>query len=709
MVGLALGGGSGRGISHIGFLRWLDEHRVPVDLLAGTSIGGLIGGGYAAGMSPSELESLMRGTDWDLMFLSDSPFKYKTFRRKEDARQFPAQIDLGLKGGVHFPSGINTGQQVELMLDRIAAPYYGVGNFDDLPTPFRAVATDLRSASVVVLGSGSLSQAMRATMAIPGVFTPVTLDGRILVDGGTLDNVPADVVRQMGAEVVIAVDVSSTTDGAGPPSSLFDVLGQTMDAMMAVGVRQALASADLVVAPDLRGLTGRDWVKTDELVERGYAAAEANADRLLAYALDPASYASWRERRESRRREDLPRIDRVRVEGLDEAAAKRIEVRLSGRLAGRPCDLDAIEREILDLSGTDRYEIVRYTLEREAEETALAIFATPKSHGPPFLLPAVDLQNIDSNSFALNLRGRIVSYDFVVPDSEFRVDVALGTRQTMAAELYRRIADSRVFFAPRGYLTRKSLNGYDDGRFLAEYRDTTAGAGADLGLDLGTKNEVRLGFDAAEVRTRLRIGEPSLPEAAGSNRFASIRWTFDGQTSPVIPTRGVYSRFSLRYYFASPDLTFADETVPGARDYTQAEARVSYFRSWKQRHRMFFGASGGTSFTDDPGYNAFRLGGLLRLGAFNNDQLSGRNYGLALGGLLYQVVRLPAVVGGNGYLGTWLETGSAFDRWNSAGIYWNVSGGLVLETFLGPVFMGGSVSLTNKDGRFYVNVGPFVR
>ena len=197
-------------------------------------------------MSPDEILQLMKETDWDLMFLADSPFKYKTFRRKQDARLFPAQIEFGLKKGFSLPSGLNAGQQIELLFDRIALPYYDLQDFDQLPTPFRSVSADLRTADVVVFDSGSLAKAMRATMAIPGFFTPVVDGDRLLVDGGTLNNVPADIARDMGADVVVAVNVGASTDQPPPPSNLFGVLGQTLDTMMQSGIKRVIGTADLM-------------------------------------------------------------------------------------------------------------------------------------------------------------------------------------------------------------------------------------------------------------------------------------------------------------------------------------------------------------------------------------------------------------------------------------------------------------------------------
>src|SRR5262245_40909209 len=229
-VGVAFGGGSARGIAHIGVIQWLEEHHVPIDVAAGTSMGGLVGGGFATGMSAAELRKLIADTDWDLMFGASS-FPFKNIRRKEDARSYPSRLEFGLKKGIVPPTSLNDGQQVDLFLARIAAPYYGLANFDDLPTPFRVVAVDLLKGEKVVLDSGSLATALRATMSLPGAFPPVQRDGRLLVDGGLLDNIPADVVKGLGASHVIAVDVGYAQSET-VQTSLLGLMSQTVDAMM---------------------------------------------------------------------------------------------------------------------------------------------------------------------------------------------------------------------------------------------------------------------------------------------------------------------------------------------------------------------------------------------------------------------------------------------------------------------------------------------
>ena len=209
LVGLALGGGSARGLAHVGVLEWLEEHRIPVDVIAGTSIGWLIGGAYATGRSVAEVRALIEGIDWDAMFRGEVAYALKTFRRKEDRRDFPVRLDLGLRAGLRLAPGLDPGHEVELFLSRLAVPYAAPTCFDDLPIPFRAVATDIEAATVVELDEGSLATALRGTMAIPGIFQPIERDGLLLADGGLLNNVPADVTRTMGADVVIAVNVSA--------------------------------------------------------------------------------------------------------------------------------------------------------------------------------------------------------------------------------------------------------------------------------------------------------------------------------------------------------------------------------------------------------------------------------------------------------------------------------------------------------------------
>ena len=304
-VGVAFGGGSARGIAHVGVIRWLEEHRIPIDVAAGTSMGGLVGGAYATGMEPDELQTFITTLDWDQLF-GASTFAHKNIRRKADARAYPSRLEFGLRGGIVPPSALNNGEYVELLLGRIAAPYFDMKDFDDLPTPFRTVAVDLLSAQPVIMRSGSLADAMRATMSLPLIFPPTPVNGQVLVDGGTMDNVPADVVKAMGASHVIAVNVGDLTDRESVSYTMFGVAGNTLDAMMRASTRRAITAADVVIDVPLEKYGSLDWRRAPALIDEGYRAAEAMRDRLLPYAVSEEAFEAWRRTRQARRLKDLP-------------------------------------------------------------------------------------------------------------------------------------------------------------------------------------------------------------------------------------------------------------------------------------------------------------------------------------------------------------------------------------------------------------------
>jgi len=692
-IGLALGGGSARGIAHIGVLKWFEEHHIPIDVIAGTSMGGLIAGAYASGMTPDEISAMMKAADWDLMFLSDSPYKYKTIRRKLDKRAFPSQLEFGLKHGFTLPGGLNPGQQVSLMLDEIALPYYDLKSFDDLPTPYRCVATDLRKSEAVVLDRPPLARAMRATMAIPGVFTPVTWEDWLLVDGGALNNIPADVVRNMGADVVIAVNVGADAATEETTKSLFALLGQTIDTMMSVGIRKGLEAADIVLDPDLKGLNSGSWRETDELAARGEQAAGAASDKLERYAMTPDEHAAFLKARQAKRRTTVPVPSYLTLESYGVQLSPRVERDIKRALAptlNRPLTSDGIRPDLLAITGTDRFEYLSYTLTDQPTPTGLQVGVHQKPYGPPFLMLGIDLNNIDSSNFAFNLSGRILQYDWLGAGAETRLDFIVGTTQRFAGEIVKPLGSSKLFVAPRAYFDRRGRNFYSDDVLVAEYRFKQTGAGVDFGTDIGRSTEIRVGYDAANVRGRRRIGSPELPETSGSEQYANLTVYFDNQTSPIVPTKGARFLGRLKNYQSEPDIIVGDNlpNIPTENHYTTGEIQGSWFKTIRERDRLFTTWGAGTSFGDHPLINDFSLGGPFRLGSFNNDQLRGANYLLGVGG--------------------WLETGSAFNDWDTREWKNNGSAGIIMESLLGPIFGGVSVGFTG-GARFYVAIGPLFR
>ncbi len=273
-VGVTFSGGSALGLAHVGIVAWLEEHHVPISYITGTSMGGLVGGFYATGHDSAEMKEFIRSINWAGVFSAGAPYENLIYRRKEDRRRFQNSMEFGLKGGFRLPPALSSGSEVGLVISRIAAPYSDYGSYDNLPTPFRCVAVDLIEGTAVVFNSGRLYTALRSTMSIPPIFSPLPVGNSLLVDGGTLNNLPVDIAKQMGAEYTIAVVLDSPPVNRKGLDNILSVAGRSLNVMITENELRNRQSADLVLAPDLKGLSAGDFAKFEEFETRGYEAAE---------------------------------------------------------------------------------------------------------------------------------------------------------------------------------------------------------------------------------------------------------------------------------------------------------------------------------------------------------------------------------------------------------------------------------------------------
>ena len=706
-LGLALGGGSARGLAHIGLLQWLEEHRIPIDAIAGTSMGGLVGGVYATGLSPQEIRTLLDGTDWKLIFQGESPFSDKNFRRKQDERAYPSKLQFGLKGGLKLPSGLNEGQQVDLLLDAITMQYGELANFDELPTPFRCVAADLVSAQPVTFKDGSLSYALRSTMSLPGVFIPVRIGDQVLVDGGIFNNIPASVVRAMGADVVIAVSVGgSDVAGEAPAAasySMFAVLGNMINAMMSGNTKRGLTEADLVIRPAVDDVSSMDFTKTAEIAALGYQAAEAHSAELLKYAVDEATYAAFKATRDGRRRRTEIVPTTIEVSGVPEQSQAVIRKLMAPHL-NVPINIVRLSRDITRLGGSDRYETIGYRIVNGPEGAILKLRVQPKPYGPPFLSLGVDVTNTSGTNLQLGLGSRLTMYDVLGFGSEARFDLHLGSGFEVRGELYRPIARSRWFGALNAGVQQIETEAFADQESIADYRLTRSTVGADVGYNSGYRSEIRLGYEVANLRASVRVGAPVLPEVKGRERVVRLQLVFDGQDSSMVPSSGTYLRARVRHLLDTADLRSQLPNAPtGDPTFTTADLGATWFTPVGSRLRVMATLTGGTAFGSTPlPPNDFSLGGPFRLAAYNVGEIRSTDYLVASGGVLREFARLPEVLGGGLFGGAWLETGSAFD---GEGVRANVTTAFVMETLFGPMFGGFSVGFDGRN-RIYVGMGP---
>src|SRR5277367_4548632 len=324
-IGLVLEGGGALGLAHIGVIQWFEEHHIPVRYVAGTSMGALVGGIYATGHSPEDLRKIISGIQWNEVLRGATPYKDLSFRRKEDAQEYPNSLEFGLKHGIQFPEGFNSGQQVGLILDQIALPYSEVKDFNDLPISFGCVATDLVAGKQEVFRSGSLALALRSTMSLPGIFTPVRDGDRIFADGALLDNLPVDVAQDMGADLTIAVHLQVKALDPKDPLSTFTVLGRSLSVVIAANELRSMEQADVLISVPLGDFSSFDYARADEMIKLGYAAAQSKASVLSAFSLNDDDWKDYVARRNSRKRTKLPTPQFIEVPGATPEIAALIQ------------------------------------------------------------------------------------------------------------------------------------------------------------------------------------------------------------------------------------------------------------------------------------------------------------------------------------------------------------------------------------------------
>lgn len=696
-VGVAFGGGSARGIAHIGIIKWFEENHIPIDTAAGTSMGGLIGGAFATGMDASELRTFVNGIDWDTMFGSSS-FQFKNLRRKEDARSYPSRLEFGVKRGIVPPTSLNDGQQVDLLLARLTAPYYGLQRFDDLPTPFRVVAVDLKAGEKVVIDSGSFATALRSTMSLPAVFPPVDRDGKVLVDGGALDNIPADVVREQHPTVVIAVSVGYA-ESESVNYSLFGLLGQSIDVMMKNSTRAALQHADITIPVDVEGFGSLDWRRGEDLIDRGYQAAEKHRDELLKYRVSDAEWQAWVAERQRRRKTTIPEPTFLKIEGIAKVDASIVRRMIEPHL-NKPLDVPLLEHDLASLSGLDRYQSVSWQAVDEGGQSGLLVRASQKIYAPPFLMLGLNIENTTSEDFRVRLAARYLTFDKLGSGSELRMDAAVGADPNLAASLYNPIWGSRLFVRTLAGARMQTFGIVDDGRIVAEYRERRLAAAGQLGLNLSRISEVTGGLGVTHLADKVRTGDPGLPELSGDEVSGRIQWVMDQQDSPVLPSRGTRAIVALTRTFDAPEIPDLPRTN---KDLTQFEVSMSSFHSLSRRNRVFAVFSGGTSFDGHPlPTNQFTLGYPAVLDAFGVGERRGDHYAVLTLGAATRITRLPDFLGGPVFATAWLENGSAFNSHENADINSQIGIGIIGDTLVGPVLIGAGIGF---DGAFRVLFG----
>jgi NTE family protein len=692
-IGLVLEGGAAQSLADIGVIQWLEEHRIPISYVAGTSMGGLVGGMYATGNSPAEIHKLVDGIDWDLVLSGEVPYEYLSFRRKEDAEAFPNALDFGIKGGgIRFPEGFNSGHQVGLVLDRVALPYSGIKSFDELPIPFACIGTDLVNNEAHTFREGDLSIALRSTMALPGVFTPVRANGTVYVDGGLLDDLPVDAAKQMGADLTIAVYLQSKPLKADEPLSSVEVLAQSIEVVIEANIRRSMKQADIVVSVPLEKYTGTDYKKSAKMIKLGYEAAQSKASVLSRLSVDEPTWQAYLARRNARRRTALePQF--VEVTGTRPMLASEMERELSDHV-GKPLDPVKFDQELTTMLGNGRYSSIGYeTFEKDGRE-GLRVIAKEKEYSPPEVRPLIIIDGGQFNDIQFKLGARITFFDVGSFGSEWRNDVIVGSEHELMSEFYLPFGKSlRWFVAPQGFIDNSQQNFFRQGNLLAEYRNRQAGGAFDFGLVPTRNSQLRVGYRAANQKLYPAIGSLPYGTLQGRVGTTSLRFQLDRRNDPIIPTDGADVPFRTSWFDANPG---------AAAGFALSELRMTKFIP-VTTSSVFLTGAGGTTFTyHNTGFPPFELGGGPDFVAYGKNEFLTNQYFLFKGGYIHPLWELPPLLGKNIYAVAAAEGGKLYDLPPSAStVPADFSISLVIRTIFGPIQIGGAAGATGHYKFFY--------
>ena len=682
-IGVALEGGGAMGLAHIGVLKWFEEHHIPVDYVAGTSMGGLIGGFYATGMTPEEMQKLIEGLDWRKILDDRTPYEDLSYRRKEDQRAYPNSLIFGLRHGLSAPAGLIAGHQIGLLIDRVTLPYYGISSFDDMPVPFRCVATDLVSGQSHVFKDGPLAIALRSTMSIPGAFSPVREGKAVYVDGGLLDNLPTDVVRKMGAEIVIAVHLEPAPVQADDIRSVFSVLNHSVSAVVTENEVRSLELADSIISVPLGEFTTVDYAESESIMQRGYEAAKAKARMLEAFALNDTDWDAYFQARKARERTELPVPQFVKVEGTSERQAVDVARYLKG-VPNKPIEPLKLDRALTRLTGVGRFDSASYWLTEEDGKAGLLVRVVEKNDAPPMFQTAFEVDGSQAGNVDFTTGTRFTFMDVAGYRSEWRTDLLLGNTYGIQTELYRPFrAESRWFFAPHADASDTTFQIYAKNDPLADYRIYRINIGGDVGYSFGRFSELRVGYEVGSLNTKLRLGTPEIPSLAGRVGQSHLHYLLDHTDDPVIPRRGFSAESNFRWFDQNPGATSA---------FPSMDLKLGYFQPISQPASIFVQGEGGTTFgTTSTGIPQFFLGGPLRLSAYGNNEFQGNQYYLFRAGYMRDLLTLPPFVGKKVYAVGAYEIGKMYGVTADSNLPNDVAAGFLAETAVGPFFIGGSV------------------
>ncbi len=702
-IALVLSGGGAKGAAHIGVIKMLEQQRIPIDMVTGTSMGAYVAGMYALGLDATELEQQLLALDWNQGYQDKVGRDQLSLRRKRQNDEFLLRTDIGIDQNwqLSLPDGFFQGQAMGALLRKSTLNLPGLHSFDDLPIPFRAVATDMETVTPVVLKEGHLATAMQASMSVPGVLQPVEIDDHLLADGGVVNNMPVDVAHSMGADIVIAVDIGDAMLSRKQLDGALAMVSQLTNYLTRSSTERqiALMSADdILITPAIEGIGVGDFELMPEAIRRGEAAALALLPRLQELALSEADYYAYQsgklDRRAQLQRSDAVYLDRIEVRNRSKLSEKVVRDVL-GVVPGQFRQTEDLEDGVRRLYALDAFERVSYRIEEEEGEQVLTVQTSEKGWGPGFVDLKFALEDDFSNQSNYEIGAQFRRTNINMLGGEWLVETTLGSNKRLASEIYTPIVtDYDAFWKLRGEYEQRRRSFFFDPddpqsdlfRPLTnlEFDYSTWRLNTELGYNLRPWSELALGvqglvgdIEARNIDQRLQV------DSFGPY----LRFGYDTLDNVFFPTRGAAVELQLGYYRNSLEVDGGRESITGL-DY-----ELELLRPYRHDRHTFIGklALGGSSAEQEVPVFARSLGGLFNLSGYQRDQLNGRYSGF--GGLLYHyrwfdndfgAFRSPVYLGGSLERGGVWNTGAEVS-WESALTAGSVFIGV--DTNWGPLYL----------------------
>jgi len=705
-IGLVLAGGGARGAAHVGVLKVLERERIPIDYVAGTSMGSIVGGMYAAGMPPAEIERQLVAVDWEDVFHDKVDREDRPFRRKTDDRLWLYGVKPGFSDGqLKLPPGLVQGQKIDLLLTSLTLPVADIDDFDDLPIPFRAIAADIQTGEKVVLDSGPLAKAIRASMAVPAALAPVPWDGRRLVDGGIASNLPVEVVRDMGADIIIAVDLGIPLSEHELGESLLSIVDQLSAMLVRNNVEEELAmltDTDVLILPDLGDITSAQFDRVAEAIPTGVVAAELKLDEIRALSISADDYAAHVAAR-PKPREDMPVIEFVRVDNRTRVSDEYLKGRLKSSMRGdpvigKPLDPARVEKAIDELYALDIFAHITYRLVEEDGRHGLQITALQKSWGPDYLQFGAKWNSSMNGDGVLNIAVGLLKTELNSWNGEWRTTVAIGEEPGILTDFFQPLGRNTKWFGGARLLADQfDVNVFEEGTsdVVERFRIQRYGGTLYGGREFGNWGRGLLAYSRGAGDREIRIGDPATPDIDFDIGEAIARLDSDRFDDLHFPTRG---------HSASATYRYSDSSIGASSDYEQLLVSGGLAKSFG-RNVFLFGADYRSTISGvAPPERLFRVGGLFNLSGFEYNELSGQNFAQLIGVYRRDFVKTAIA---EVSAGVSVEYGNVWDRRSDMDFDTAQLAGSIFigaNTPLGPAYFGWGMA-ENSDGTFYVYLG----